>query len=265
MIRSLFCVASVLCLAACSSSNWTEIAESPFSLTPEADVFIFSGEAAECQVRRADLDEPFSVLGPDEFEEVRGGEEFDFVLTGCEGASYTADHAAAINRRFEVETESLGECEASVRRDTFLLLLEFEDSEESPFDSQAMEELDERRDKCDEERLAQRITDGFDRVRGSILIEKPCDDLGGFSDIPALQIVIRDDSGQIIAVMEPNPFNGTQGIANMWCSNVYSAEAVPGSKIYEVDAGRRGTFFVDIDDIEIDEDGDADMFSLTIG
>ena len=263
MARFLFCAASVLYLAACSSSNWTEIAESPFSLTPEADIHIFSGDAAECQIRRADLDEPFSVLGPDEFEQV--GEGYDFVLTGCEGASYTADHATAINRRFDVESVSLGECEASVRRDTSFLLLEFEDSDESPFESEAWEELDERRDECDEERLAQRISDGFERVRGSIRIERPCDDLGGFSDIPGLQIVIRDDSGQIIAVMEPNPFNGTQSIANMWCSNVYSAEAVPGSKIYEVDAGRRGTFFVDIGDIEIDEDGDADMFSLTIG
>lgn len=263
MTRSLFCVASVVCLAACSSSNWTEIAESPFSLTPEADVFIFSGEATDCQVRRADLDKPFSVLGPDEFEQV--GEGYDFVLTGCEGAAYTADHATAINRRFEVESESLGECEASIRRDTAFLFLEFEDSEESPFDSPAMEELDERRGECERERLAQRITDGFDRVRGSIRIERPCDDLGGFSDIPGLQIALRDDSGQIIAVMEPNHFNGTLSIANSWCSNLYSAEAVPGSKIYEVDVGRRGTFFVDIGDIEIDEDGDADMFSLTMG
>ena len=104
----------------------------------------------------------------------------------------------------------------------------------------------------------------YDKVLGSIRIDRDCDDLGGFQNILFMDIVIRDSEEKLIDVMDPNPFNGSNG-GFPWCTALFSAKDLPKQDMYIIDAGSRGTFYVSEDEITIDEDGDAELFSLSIG
>jgi hypothetical protein len=104
----------------------------------------------------------------------------------------------------------------------------------------------------------------YDKVLGSIRIDRDCDDLGGFQNILFMDIVIRDSEEKLIDVMDPNPLNGVLGGGLPWCTAVFSAKDLPKKDMYIIDAGTRGTFYVSEDEITIDEDGDASLFSLSI-
>ena len=104
----------------------------------------------------------------------------------------------------------------------------------------------------------------YDKVLGTIRIARDCDDLGGFRNILFMDIVIRDSEEKLIDVMDPNPFNGVNG-GFRFCLALFSAEDLPKQDMYIIDAGTRGKFYVDEDEITIDEDGEVKLFSLSIG
>ncbi len=103
----------------------------------------------------------------------------------------------------------------------------------------------------------------YDSVSGKIQIGRDCDDLGGFRNVLFMDIVIRDSEEKLIDVMDPNPFNGISG-GLPWCLALFSAKDLPKQDMYIIDAGTRGKFYVSEDEITIDEDGDAELFSLSI-
>lgn len=127
-------------------------------------------------------------------------------------------------------------------------------------------------------------------VSGRISVARPCEDLGGFDDIPRLQIIIRDPDGKFLVAMTPQFTNSeidrqVQAIRvdKSSCSFTYTADQVPKLDTYLIDAGRRGEYYVvaaefgsdqlDAADLDMTEDayeeafGDLpiEIFSLTVG
>lgn len=118
---------------------------------------------------------------------------------------------------------------------------------------------------------------------GRIVVERACADLGGFDDIPALRPILRGADGTALAAFIPSSMNGSteaDSINNMLgndpsCPNVYTldAEEIPNLPLYEIDAGRRGTFVITRAELEataepslIDEERTTYLwFDLTIG
>ena len=105
----------------------------------------------------------------------------------------------------------------------------------------------------------------YGSVSGQINIGRNCNELGGYQNILTMNIVIRDAEEKLLAVMDPNPVSGIAGGSSPWCLALFSAKDVPKKDLYIIDAGTRGTFYVSEDEIIIDEDGDAELFSLSIG
>ena len=110
--------------------------------------------------------------------------------------------------------------------------------------------------------------DAWVEMRGTITVNKPCDDLGGYSDIMRLQIIVYDAQDNYISKLEPSPFNGTSLIESDfadWCIASFSAEDVAKHDVYKVDTGRRGTFFYEVDELNPDLFGGVKLFELEIG
>ena len=108
----------------------------------------------------------------------------------------------------------------------------------------------------------------YKNVKGTIAVEldSSCTKiLFGYSDIPSKQIVVRDVNGEFLIEM-PNYFNSYLDNCMMgtWY-NHFSGEDLPKHDKYIIDAGRRGEIFVDAEDFEVDDDGDVEIFRLTLG
>ena len=270
--------ATGLAASGCGGSAWISVEESPHvvSVEAEADFIVYTGANENCLIvndANDETDDEPSAGSPQEFY-VMGtilSESQQFTLTDCIGAEYSFDYQTVTDKTYEVELVTKGECLAEANRDMSNLISDSVEADVEYWDTPEYESIQDRREECEKERQAQiraeRIENGFDEAQGSIRIDRDCADLGGYSNIPYMQIVIRDGNGEIMKIMEPNPFNGTaaSGIPGLFCSNLYTVEDLPGSEIYEIDAGTRGTFYVSIDEIEVDEDGVADLFSLSIG
>lgn len=103
-------------------------------------------------------------------------------------------------------------------------------------------------------------------LTGYIVITEDCDDLGGFADIPKLSPILRDADGTIVGEFQPDPRNGRAHprpgtpIAGQ-CLTRFDYPDAPVADVFELDAGRRGTFVITAG--EISADGVA--FQLTIG
>ena len=106
----------------------------------------------------------------------------------------------------------------------------------------------------------------YPTVHGSIVIEADCNDLGGYSDIPFMQPVLRTVDGDFITELQPNPFNGTTPGTSGKCLAAFSADDVPHHDKYMLDAGRRGEHIINSDDFEyLMADNEPSIFKLTIG
>lgn len=117
------------------------------------------------------------------------------------------------------------------------------------------------------EEAVERLDDWI-KVTGTIDVDRACDDLGGFSDIMRLEIVVFDGEGNYLAKMEPNPLNGIPLIESSLitsCLASFSAEDVPKASVYKVDAGRRGTFWYEEDELTPDLFGGVVLFEWGIG
>ena len=88
----------------------------------------------------------------------------------------------------------------------------------------------------------------------------------GYSDVHSMQIVVRDVDEKFLIEMYPNPFNSSKDgcMLDTWY-NFFSGEDLPKRDKYIIDAGQRGQFFVDAEDFTIDDDGDVEIFRLTLG
>jgi len=92
-------------------------------------------------------------------------------------------------------------------------------------------------------------------------------DLGGYSDIPSMQFIVRDLNGTALIAMEPSLVNGFNSeLSSFFCVYIYYGENLPKQDSYIIDAGRRGEIVVSASDFEYDaEDDDYKIFSLDIG
>ena len=88
----------------------------------------------------------------------------------------------------------------------------------------------------------------------------------GYSDVPSMQIIVRDVDEKFLTEMEPNPFNRSSDscMLGTW-SNLFSGEDLPKRDKYIIDSGRRGQIFVDAEEFETSDDGEVKIFNLTLG
>jgi hypothetical protein len=113
--------------------------------------------------------------------------------------------------------------------------------------------------------LVLRSDSTYAEVYGTVTVDgKTCDDLGGYSDIPNQQIVIRDVDERFLIEMDPPIFGPTT--FGTICLSTFSGYDLPKLDRYIVDSGRRGQIFVSADEFEPGEDGAGTrIFQLTIG
>lgn len=92
----------------------------------------------------------------------------------------------------------------------------------------------------------------------------------GYSDVPGMQILIRDVDEKFLIEMEPAVFNSfldpeLSCILGTWFFH-FEGEGLPKNDKYIVDAGRRGEIVIDAEDFEIDEeDGEVEIFRFSLG
>ena len=115
----------------------------------------------------------------------------------------------------------------------------------------------------------------YKEVGGTIAVELEgnllaCNDYerlpAGYSDVHSMQIVVRDVDEKFLIEMDPSPFNAMKDhcMLDTWY-NYFSGEDLPKRDKYIIDSGRRGQIFVDAEDFTIDDDGEVEIFSLTLG
>lgn len=111
--------------------------------------------------------------------------------------------------------------------------------------------------------------DSYTDVYGVITINESCDDLGGYGDIPRMQVIVRDLDGEALAAFEPGLFNGvnlSDELAGLpWCINRFEADKLAKRDAYIVDSGRRGEIIVNAESFEEQEDGRLKVFDLSVG
>lgn len=102
---------------------------------------------------------------------------------------------------------------------------------------------------------------------GSIEVAAPCDDLGGFSDVLALQPIVRDGDGDFVAVFEPLPLFDIPTATPNVCRVTFVADGVPdiGDGVWVMDAGRRGEFVIRPEDLSPASGDLVRAFELTLG
>lgn len=105
--------------------------------------------------------------------------------------------------------------------------------------------------------------DVYDDVMGRIKIGAVCSDLGGYSDVPNGQIIVRDVNEKFLIEMEPSPIPPTTGVGT--CNAFFYGEDLPKLDRYIIDSGRRGQIFVSSAEFEKTEPGYVQIFDLTLG
>jgi hypothetical protein len=88
-----------------------------------------------------------------------------------------------------------------------------------------------------------------------------CAGTGGFSDVKqGMQVVVKNQKGEILALGELDSDNYSGEHANVVCEFPFSVRDIPRAEFYEIEVGRRGGLKYSLDDLR--KAGWAVRFSL---
>ena len=108
----------------------------------------------------------------------------------------------------------------------------------------------------------------YDRVSGEIEIAVgfggSCSQLGGYSDVPRMQIIVRDRDGSVLGTLQ-GLGQATEGRGGITCRALFRGNNLPKRDSYVIDAGSRGEMVVYSSEFGRSGSGATEIFAFSLG
>ena len=108
----------------------------------------------------------------------------------------------------------------------------------------------------------------YDRVTGEVEIVvgfgNSCSQLGGYSDVPRMQMIVRDRDGSVLGTLR-GLGQATEGRGDITCRVLFRGNDLPKRDSYVIDAGSRGEMVVYSSEFNQSGSGATEIFSFSLG